>query len=197
LNIILQECFSTPTQFYNALIWWNGKIPSNRNISKLVCLADLQFNFTISYIFHKVVKINLGESPTYQKWIVDTFLFDAHKVNRTNLLFTESFQNLMQWVDTYVANISYIPLSSDDFWLQMPTYLIHQSVVQKMEVLKECSNISEWLIYNVLKKSRMVACQKSEIAIQMAFGLVLQPKHNTHKVLNCQNPTESNKNKTK
>jgi len=41
----------------------------------------------------------------------------------------------------------------------------------------------------------MVACQKSETAIQRAFALVLQPKHNTHKVLNCQHPMKSNKNK--
>lgn len=75
----------------------------------------------------------------------------------------------------------------------MPTYLIHQSAVRKTEALKGCSNISEWLIHNVLKKSKIVACQKSETAIQRAFALVLQPKHNTRKVLNCQNPTKPNK----
>jgi len=62
----------------------------------LVCLADRQFDFTKSYIFHKVVQINPSESSTQQKWLLDTFLFDAYKVNKTNLLFTESFQNLMQ-----------------------------------------------------------------------------------------------------
>lgn len=68
----------------------------NRNISILVCLADWQFDFTKSCIFHTVVQINPSESSTQQKWLLDTFLFDAYKVNKTNLLFTKSCQNLIQ-----------------------------------------------------------------------------------------------------
>ncbi|KAJ1439921.1 hypothetical protein SESBI_02145 [Sesbania bispinosa] len=57
-----------------------------------------------------------------------------------------------------------------------------------MGALRECNNISVWLIYGVSKKSEMTASPKSERAIQRVFALALQLRHSTHKALNYQHP---------
>lgn len=70
----------------------------------------------------------------------------------------------------------------------MLTYSVHQSAIQKMAALKECSSISAWLVYDVSKKRKMVAYQKSGRAIQWVFPPTLQLRHSIHKVSNYQHP---------
>lgn len=71
-----------------------------------------------------------------------------------------------------------------------PTCSKHQSAIQKMGALRECSNIFVWLIYavRVSEENSLTVYQKSGRAIQRVFALTLQPRHSIHKELNYQHP---------
>lgn len=134
--------FFNTRPFYNALIWWNADIFLsvsiwNRNMfNQYAWLIDNSISQYHTHFtkYYRLVSVN----PLHIKNVCLTFVVLKH-TRRTK---QQSNQNLMHLVKTEVANIFGIPLSSDDSWIQTPTYLIHQSAIQKMEASKECNNIS-------------------------------------------------------
>ena len=143
-------------------------------------------------MFQKVLHIN----PINPQQMSSSYLTHFWCIQDTTdhlLILTEpSFQKLIQQMTRYSKYHQHLTphRGGNSGLLWIPTYSIHQSAIQKMGALRECSNISVWLIYGVgvSKENKSPAYQKSRREIQRVFALTLQLRHSTRKVLNYQHP---------